>query len=123
MSSTRGETRDRRISKTEAEVIEFSEVVFHSKMKKKVLTLLHSSLVAVEQRVQPGAVIHHKHSSLRPLGGNTALTLNVQRHLNSQPSVGETSLIVANAKRRCDYEQRARRVDHLLLVKCRQEER
>lgn len=51
-------------------------------MHHKTLTLLHSSLVAVEQSVQPGTVIHDEHSSPRPFGGHAPFSLDVQRHLN-----------------------------------------
>lgn len=51
------------------------------------LTVSHSSLIAVKQRVQSGAVIHHKHASSRSFDGDAALLLHVQRHLHRKPSV------------------------------------
>lgn len=51
-------------------------------MQSTTLTLPNSSLVAVEQSVQSGTVIHHKHSSSRPFGGHAPFPLDVQCHLN-----------------------------------------
>lgn len=45
------------------------------------LTLLNSSLVAVEKRVQSGTIIHHKHSSSWSFGWHAPFPLDVQRHL------------------------------------------
>lgn len=63
------------------------------------LTLLHSSLIAVEQRVQPGAVVHHKHAASGPLGGHASFPLDVQGHLNRQPSLTLTAWITSHGKR------------------------
>lgn len=67
-------------------------------LKSTTLTLFHSSLVAVEQSVQSGTVVHHKHSSSRPFGGHAAFPLDVQCHLNRQPSIILTPRITSKSK-------------------------
>lgn len=57
------------------------------------LTLLHSSLVAVEQSVQSGTVVHHEHPSSGTFGGHASFPLDVQCHLNRQPSITVTLLL------------------------------
>lgn len=68
-------------------------------LRHRPLTLLHSSLIAVEQRVQPGAVVHHKDAASGPLGGHASFPLDVQGHLNRQPSLTLTARITSHGRR------------------------
>lgn len=76
------------------------------------LTLLHSSLVAVEQSVKSGAVVHHKHSSSRPFGGHAPFPLDVQCHLNGLLSIILTRLITSQSKLRGVHDWQACQIKH-----------